>query len=147
MISKLNFLSLRPCKARNEIPRYWLIFLSLFMFASTAWAQERVVSGSVVSEAGNPLVGVSVQVKGTTTSASTDAQGSFSVDVNPGAVLVFSYIGFETREHTLGNETTLKITMMAADNACVMLAAGTSFILSPLMEATEPVTASFLCVP
>src|SRR5690606_36102568 len=72
MISELNFLSLRPCKARNEIRRYWLIFLSLFMFASTAWAQERVVSGSVVSEAGNPLVGVSVQVKGTTTSASAD---------------------------------------------------------------------------
>lgn len=87
------------------------------MFASTAWAQERVVSGSVVSEAGNPLVGVSVQVKGTTNSASTDAQGSFSVEVTPGAVLVFSYIGFETREYTLGNEATLKITMMAADIA------------------------------
>jgi len=76
-----------------------------------------MISGSVASEAGNPLIGVSVQVKGATISTSTDEQGRFSLEASPSAVLVFSYIGFETTEYTLRNETALKITMKASDIA------------------------------
>lgn len=56
--------------------------------------------GSVADDQNNPLPGASVVVKGTTTGATTDFDGAFSIDANQGDVLVISFVGFETQEVT-----------------------------------------------
>ncbi len=60
--------------------------------------QEQTISGSVVDDIGDPLLGVSVVRKGTSTGTITDIDGKFAIEAGPSDVLVFSYIGFLTEE-------------------------------------------------
>ncbi|OMP74759.1 SusC/RagA family TonB-linked outer membrane protein [[Flexibacter] sp. ATCC 35208] len=80
--------------------RSFIVCTVLFLLcAFGAIAQEKkTVSGSVQDEKGNPLVGVSVQEKGTSNGASTGDGGKFSLKVAPGATLIFSYIGYLKQE-------------------------------------------------
>lgn len=75
-------------------------FLVLFivLVAQITFAQERVVSGVVSDNAGLPLPGVSVLVKGTQNGAQTDFDGKYSIKATPSQVLVFSFIGMKTQE-------------------------------------------------
>jgi len=88
-----------------------MMTLFLGVFCLVAYAQQPI-SGVVVDETGEPLIGVSVLVKGTTTGSITDFDGNFTIpSVNPSDVLVFSYIGFSNKEVTVGNQTTIRLTM------------------------------------
>jgi TonB-linked SusC/RagA family outer membrane protein len=81
-------------------------------FTSTKNAVE-AITGAVIAEDGEPLVGVNVLVKGTTIGTTTDIAGKFSLDVTQeDAVLIFSYIGFTTQEITLGNRTVINISLV-----------------------------------
>ncbi|MBC9929901.1 TonB-dependent receptor [Chitinophaga qingshengii] len=60
------------------------------------------VTGKVADEKGTPLVGVSVKVKGGSQGAVTDANGNFSLQADPGAILVISYMGFISQEIPVG---------------------------------------------
>lgn len=74
---------------------------------------DQTVTGSVRDNDGGPLAGVTVTVKGSNKSTSTDAKGAFSISVPGGnSVLVFSYVGFETQELTVGSRTTLSVSMV-----------------------------------
>jgi uncharacterized protein YbaA (DUF1428 family) len=66
--------------------------------AQLTFAQERAVSGTVSDNAGLPLPGVSVLVKGTKTGAQTDFDGKYSIKATSSQTLVFSYIGMKTQE-------------------------------------------------
>lgn len=66
------------------------------MGCAQAQAQQRV-SGHVTDEGGEPLIGVSVVEEGTSHGMTTDSNGQYALDVQPGRTLVFSYIGFETQ--------------------------------------------------
>src|SRR5699024_9949888 len=70
------------------------------------------VSGTVSDEEGNPLIGVNIQVKGTTKGTSTDFDGNFTLeDVDENAVLVISYIGYQTQEVEVSGKSNLSITL------------------------------------
>lgn len=70
------------------------------------------VSGTVTDETGTPLPGVSVQVKGTTTGASTSNKGDYRITYsNYNAVLVFSGAGFETKEEKIAGRSIVNITL------------------------------------
>src|SRR5690606_35983611 len=57
------------------------------------------ISGTVMDNEGNPLIGVNIRVKGTDFGTATDADGAFYLeDVDEEAILVFSYIGYQTKE-------------------------------------------------
>jgi TonB-linked SusC/RagA family outer membrane protein len=72
------------------------------------------VSGTVTDEAGQPIPGVNVVIKGTSTGSTTDSGGKFVIDVpDESTVLVFSFVGFETQEVTVGSRTVVDITMKA----------------------------------
>ena len=75
-----------------------------------------MVTGTVISaEDSSPMPGVNVVIKGTTSGTTTDGNGSFSISVtgeNP--VLVFSFIGFNAQEVTVGNQSVLNIKMVPA---------------------------------
>ncbi|MBK7481074.1 MAG: carboxypeptidase-like regulatory domain-containing protein [Bacteroidales bacterium] len=77
-----------------------MILLFVFAGVTTLFAQTRVISGTITSsvEGEGPIPGVTVQVKGTTIGAVTDANGRYSITVpNNSTTLVFSYIGMKSR--------------------------------------------------
>ena len=75
-----------------------------------------VVSGKVTDNKGEILIGVSVKVKGTNIGASTDIHGEFSISTPENAILVFSYLGFETYELRLSGQTRLSVILNPADS-------------------------------
>jgi TonB-linked SusC/RagA family outer membrane protein len=77
----------------------------LLLLAQLTFAQERVVSGVVSDNAGMPLPGVSVLVKGTKNGTQTDFDGKYSIKASPSQILVFSYIGMKTQEITASSST------------------------------------------
>lgn len=81
------------------------LVLLLVLVAQLSFAQERAVSGTVSDNAGMPLPGVSVLVKGTKTGTQTDFDGKFSIKVSPSQILVFSYIGMKTQEVATSSST------------------------------------------
>ena len=75
--------------------------------------KERTITGQVVDAKGEPLIGVSILVKGTTDGAITDLDGNYKIMTksnNP--VIVYSYIGYKTQEIPLKGQTAINITMM-----------------------------------
>ncbi|MDB4922795.1 SusC/RagA family TonB-linked outer membrane protein [Mucilaginibacter sp.] len=72
------------------------------------------IKGIVKDTTGETLVGVSVSIKGTTTGTQTDVNGAFTLDANPGDVLVFTYIGYLRQEVTVGSDTNITVTMKTA---------------------------------
>jgi TonB-linked SusC/RagA family outer membrane protein len=74
------------------------------------------VSGQVTDEQKNPIAGVSVSVKGTSSGTTTDDRGNFSLEVEAGQTIVFSSIGFETKEIRYHGQNKL-VVMLAASSA------------------------------
>jgi TonB-linked SusC/RagA family outer membrane protein len=75
--------------------------------------QGLFISGTVVDEAGEPLPGVNVSVKGSTSGTISDADGKYSVSVaGRDAVLIFSYMGLAPQEITVGERTVIDVTMI-----------------------------------
>ena len=60
--------------------------------------QDKTISGRVIDENGEPVIGVSIQEKGTTNGTITDIDGAFQLQVKDGATLIFSFIGYSTQE-------------------------------------------------
>lgn len=75
-----------------------ILFLFLILFASSLGAQNVAITGTVTDANGEPLIGVNVVIKGTSTGAITDLDGAFSVNGKQGDIMVFTYIGMETKE-------------------------------------------------
>lgn len=72
------------------------------------------VEGTVVDEAGEPLIGVNIQVKGTNHGTSTDFDGHFVLeDIDENAILVVTYIGYLSQEVAVAGKTTLNITLVS----------------------------------
>lgn len=78
---------------------------------SSALYPQGPVKGVVKDAAGETLVGVSVSIKGTTTGTQTDVNGAFTLNANPGDVLVFTYIGYARQEVTVGADANITVTM------------------------------------
>ena len=78
---------------------------------TSALSQEKTISGTVSDDSGIPLPGATVLVKGTVTGTSTDFDGLYSIKVNQGATLVFSFVGYATKEVTVGSSNTINISM------------------------------------
>ena len=85
-----------------------LVFLLLSV---SVFAQSYEVKGTVTDNSNQPLPGVSVVVKGTTTGTSTDFDGKYKLQVNNGDVLVFTFVGFEAYEATMDGSATVNVTM------------------------------------
>lgn len=90
-----------------------IIFIAL-LFSTALAAQSSQISGTVTDEgSGEALIGVTVQEKGTSNGTITDVNGNFSLQVSDGAILVVSFVGFESKEIQLSGQSQLQITMKA----------------------------------
>ncbi|MBR1435082.1 MAG: carboxypeptidase-like regulatory domain-containing protein, partial [Bacteroidales bacterium] len=104
------------------------LILAMLLSAIISFAQNVGISGTVVDSNGEPLIGVSVIVKGTTTGTMTDLDGKFSLNVPSDAVLEISSIGYVTQSMPVGSTRVFNITL-ADDNemldATVVIGYGT----------------------
>ena len=94
----------------------WLVIVALF-FPGVIFAQ--IVSGTITdAKTSVPVGGVNILVKGTTNGVTSDFDGNYSIQVNSfPAVLVFSYLGYETKEMSVGSASTLNITLSESATA------------------------------
>lgn len=77
--------------------------------------QVKSITGTIIDETGEPMIGVSVLVQGTTTGTVTDLDGKFTLEVPANATLVISYIGYKTQNVKVGSQNTFAI-KMESDN-------------------------------
>ncbi|MDR2358830.1 MAG: TonB-dependent receptor [Prevotellaceae bacterium] len=91
----------------------WLMSVLMPVAATVSLsAQEPVVKGNVTDMNGDPLIGVSVVLKGTTQGVLTDADGNYALPVSDNkAVFTFSYIGFQTREEPAGSRKIINVVL------------------------------------
>lgn len=81
-----------------------LITFVLLLFSSMLVSAQTKVVGKVTDEkSGNPVIGASVSVKGTTIGTVTDIDGQYEIMANNGDVLVISYVGMNDYEYTVGS--------------------------------------------
>lgn len=73
--------------------------------------QTKTITGTVVDTSGDPVIGVNVVVKGTTTGTVTDMNGAYSLQTNDNATLIISYIGYKTQEIPVKGQTVINITL------------------------------------
>ena len=74
-----------------------------------ASAQRQQVSGTVVDPSGNPVVGATVMVEGTSVGTTTGAEGRFSISTPADGVLQVSFIGYQTRQVAVNGRTSIEI--------------------------------------
>ena len=110
--------------------RHSAIMLAVFALGiSTAMAQTRTVSGKITASAdGSGIPGVNVQLKGSTKGTSSNAAGSYSIEVSgPNAVLSFTFVGFEPQEVKVGTRNLIDVSMASSSqelNEVVVTALG-----------------------
>lgn len=73
--------------------------------------QLESIQGTVTDSSGNPLIGVTVQVKGTSVGTVTDAQGHYQLNASQNATLVFSFIGYQSKEIAVDGKETVNVTL------------------------------------
>ncbi len=89
---------------------YGFLFLICCAFTN-GYSQDLIVTGKITEEAtGEPLLGVNVIVKGTSTGVSSDFDGIYTIkNVTPENILIFSYLGFSDQEVKVGNKTEINV--------------------------------------
>lgn len=89
----------------------FLLVLSVCLIAfGQVWAQSQTISGTVLNAADDePVIGASIQVKGTSKGTITDVDGKFTIEVEPNAVLVVSFIGMATQEVAAKNGVVINL--------------------------------------
>lgn len=91
--------------------RIYFLFMFITLFCCTAFAQQQI-SGIVVDDTQEPLIGVAIQVKGKNVGVITGLDGKFAIQASSGDVLVVSYVGMATQELTVKKgENNLKVVM------------------------------------
>ena len=90
-----------------------ILLVSGALTAAPAFAQKsgtkHTVTGKVTDQSGEPLIGATVLVTGTTNGASTNATGDYSIQVPEGASLTFQYIGYEAKTEKVGARTKVDV--------------------------------------
>ena len=89
------------------------VFLLVLSMTLMAFGQQHVVNGTVTDTSGEPAVGATVRVKDTQTGVITSIDGKFSIQVADvsKAVLIISYIGYDTEEIALNGKTSIRVTL------------------------------------
>ncbi|TCD11014.1 TonB-dependent receptor [Pedobacter frigidisoli] len=104
-----------PLKSIVKIKdRIFKIALTMLLINLTISVQAQQKITGIVKDASGPLAGVGVQIKGTKTSTLTDGNGKFMIagSGTTKAVLVFSFIGYQTQEFSVAGDQTLSVTMI-----------------------------------
>jgi TonB-linked SusC/RagA family outer membrane protein len=130
--NQLLFYVKHELKTHSTLKRYaFLSLVGVLLMATQSFAQQatKTVSGIVSDDHGQTLPGVSVSLKGTATGVVTDIKGYYTIKVNNAdGTLVFSYVGFDSREEKINNRTSIDVTLkenLSSLNEVVVIGYGT----------------------
>ncbi len=102
---------------RRILQLFFVLSLMLLLVPPAVQAQERTISGTIISEDNKtPLSGVTIRVKGTRRIVQTDANGKFSIKINPGETLQVSYVGYQSEDVKPGSDGSIGVSLKTADN-------------------------------
>ncbi|MCR9063487.1 MAG: TonB-dependent receptor [Cytophagales bacterium] len=89
-----------------------VLFLLFLTFGLQA---QSLITGKIIDQDSEDLVGVSVIVKGTTRGVNSDIDGKYSIQASPGEELIFSFIGYTSESVIVGNQTIINVTLNQSD--------------------------------
>jgi TonB-linked SusC/RagA family outer membrane protein len=107
--------------------KIYTLLLIFLLFEISVFAQKRNIEGTVTTSKGESLVGSTVLIKGSSLGVNVDPSGKFSIQAQKGDILIVSFIGYETQEVTVGDQTVIKIVLNEASqqlNEVVVTALG-----------------------
>ncbi|HWY36576.1 MAG TPA: carboxypeptidase-like regulatory domain-containing protein, partial [Nitrosopumilaceae archaeon] len=116
-----------PVKSNETIPRQSLSASSQGLHVLNIEKAASIISGKVTTSDGSPAARVTVFIKGTKNGTSTNNEGFFSIDAKKGDILVFSFVGFQTKEVIVGDESTINVVLTFSNqelNTVVVTALG-----------------------
>ncbi|MWB93215.1 SusC/RagA family TonB-linked outer membrane protein [Flavobacterium sp. GA093] len=96
----------------KKMKNFMLIFV-VFLVATTTFAQTKTIKGLVTDEKGFPLPGVSILVQGTNKASQSDYDGKYSIEASKGEVVVFSYIGTQTKMVPVSDSPLINVVLLA----------------------------------
>lgn len=95
---------------KNKLLKH-VLALTAFLFMGGLYAQEKTVTGTISDDTGQPLPGANILVQGTTTGTQSDFDGNYTIQASSTDILMFSYIGFTTKNIPVGDQTVIDITL------------------------------------
>ena len=93
----------------------FLMTLSLMLVSFWGFSQQVTITGNVADDSSLALPGATVLVEGTSNGVTTDFDGNYSITASVGDVLVFSYVGFETKTVTVGKDRKINILLNSSN--------------------------------
>ncbi len=90
-----------------------IVFLA-FLLLTSVLSMAQTISGTVNSDKGDKLPGVSIVIKGTTKGTTTDKDGNYSIDARKGQSLIFSFVGYELQEVAVADQNTINTSLKEA---------------------------------
>ena len=101
-------------KCKRKYSGWFFTLLLGLLCSSNLIAQQATLSGQITDKAGEPLIGASVIIKGTTIGTMTDTNGNFTlrVPVPADAVMVVTYIGYVSQEASIGGRTSINVVLI-----------------------------------
>ncbi len=142
---------MKPCKLI-------LTLLFIFSFGITFSQEMRLIKGTMKDSSGEPIIGVNIVIKGTSTGVTTDMDGRYSLKAPLGSTLVFSFVGFSTKEMlvtlknsepTTGESPNNNSSVIAQERSYIPVSYQTFIDTVPAVEGTAvftPVTPSFAVI-
>ncbi|HMG14650.1 MAG TPA: carboxypeptidase-like regulatory domain-containing protein, partial [Saprospiraceae bacterium] len=105
------------CYFSKSVLYFTLIsLLSFFSFSQAVFAQQITINGKLTDkEDSQALIGVSIVEKGTVNGAISDIDGNYKLEVASNAILIFSYVGYETIDIEVNGRTTIDVIMHTAN--------------------------------
>ena len=104
---------------KNCLKKIFLTILFIYSMSNFLYAQVETITGKVTQGDGEPLIGITIQVKGggqnTSSGTITDIDGNYSVKAASNSQLTFSYVGFKSQTITVGNRKVINV-IMEEDN-------------------------------
>lgn len=104
----------KPTKAKKRMASLLIFCAIIFNLVPLSQAQNTKINitGTIVDSKGEAVIGASIKVKGATTAATANIDGKYSITVpNVKSVLVFSSVGFTTKEETVGAKKVVNVTL------------------------------------
>lgn len=127
---------------RNRLIWFFSLLFCCTLLAAQSITVEGTVTGNLDSEV---LIGASISVKGTTMGTVTDIDGKYSLSVPSDAILVFSYLGYETEEVAVRNRSLINVSLKTSSQDLEeVVVVGTILKKSDLTGAVSSVSAKVL---
>ncbi len=111
----------------------------MLAFVSINFATAQNITGKVLGSDGTPITGVNVIEKGTSNGAISDFDGNYKIKASTGATLVFSFVGYETLEVSIGNRSVMNVTLQEGSSLDEVLLLGNRSKPRTILDSPVPI--------